>query len=107
MFIDEAKILVQSGNGGNGCLSFRREAHVPRGGPNGGNGGNGGNIVIVSSPDKQTLIDMRYRPYLRAKNGEHGSGNNCHGKNAPDVILKVPVGTIVYRDSKRNVWQKS
>ncbi len=101
MFIDEVKIHVQSGNGGNGCLSFRREAHVPRGGADGGNGGNGGNIVIISSLDKQTLIDMRYRPHLRAKNGERGSGSNRHGKNASDVIVKVPVGTVVYNNSTK------
>ncbi len=101
MFIDEAKILVQSGNGGNGCLSFRREAHVPRGGPDGGDGGDGGNIVIVSSPNRQTLIDMRYRSHIRAKNGGHGRGKNCHGKNAPEEILEVPVGTTVYRDSTK------
>ena len=101
MFIDEAKIFVQSGNGGNGCLSMRREAHVPRGGPDGGDGGNGGNVVLVGSLDKQTLIDVKYKPHFRADNGGQGGSKKCHGRNASDIVLKVPVGTVIYKDSEK------
>ena len=95
MFIDEVKIEVQAGNGGNGCLAFRREKFIEMGGPFGGNGGHGGNVVFEVDEGLNTLIDLRYSKKYRAKNGEHGQGKGMHGKNAPDLIIKVPPGTVV------------
>jgi GTP-binding protein len=94
-FIDEATITVRSGDGGRGCVSFRREKFVPRGGPDGGNGGNGGNVFLEVSPHLSTLLDFRYRNLFRAKRGQHGMGKTMHGKNAPDLRIAVPPGTIV------------
>ena len=95
-FIDTAEIQVKAGNGGNGCVSFRREKYIPRGGPDGGDGGNGGNIVIRSSTRLSTLIDFRYVRHYRAENGVHGKGKNKYGRNGRDRIIEVPVGTQVY-----------
>jgi GTP-binding protein len=95
-FIDTAEIHVKAGNGGNGCVSFRREKYVPRGGPDGGDGGNGGNIIIRSSTRLFTLIDFRYVRHYRAKNGVHGKGKNMYGRNGEDRIVEVPVGTQIY-----------
>ena len=97
MFIDQAKIFVQAGNGGNGCVSFRREKFVPRGGPDGGDGGKGGNILLVASSGIKTLLDFSRQPHYRAQKGAHGSGNNRFGKAGADLILKVPQGTLVYK----------
>jgi GTP-binding protein len=94
-FIDYAKIYVKAGDGGRGCVSFRREKYVPRGGPDGGDGGRGGNIVIRASQDLNTLLDLRYRHEYRAKRGGHGKGKNMHGSDAEDLIIAVPVGTVV------------
>lgn len=94
-FYDEANIKVSAGSGGNGCLSFFRGKHIPKGGPDGGDGGRGGSVVLQASKDIQTLIDFRYQPHYRAKNGEKGHGAQCYGRGAEDLILKVPVGTIV------------
>lgn len=96
MFVDRIKIFVQAGDGGNGCVSFRREKYVPRGGPNGGDGGRGGNIVLMASLDLSTLIDQKYHQHYIARRGAHGEGKNRHGKDGKDVIVKVPVGTMVY-----------
>lgn len=95
MFVDQVKIYVKSGNGGRGCISFRREKYVPRGGPNGGDGGKGGDIMVKATEDLNTLLDLRYHLHYRAKNGEHGKGKNQHGKDGPNVIIHVPVGTLV------------
>lgn len=95
-FVDEAKISVYAGNGGNGCLSFRREKYIPKGGPDGGDGGDGGSIYIQGDDDLNTLIDYRYQPKYRAKNGESGRGKNCTGAKGDDLVLKVPVGTSVH-----------
>jgi len=95
MFIDEAIVEVVGGNGGNGCLAFRHEKYIEMGGPFGGNGGNGGNVVFEADEGLNTLIDLRYKKRLKADNGAHGEGKGCHGKNAPDLIVKVPVGTVV------------
>ena len=95
MFIDYAKIFIKSGDGGNGCVSFRREKFVPRGGPNGGDGGNGGNVVFRASANLSTLLDYRYNKFFRAKRGEHGQGGDKTGKNGKDIIVKVPMGTVV------------
>jgi GTP-binding protein len=95
-FIDEATITVRSGDGGRGCVSFRREKFVPRGGPDGGAGGNGGSVFLEVSPHLSTLLDFRYRNLHKARRGQHGKGKNMNGKNAPDVHIAVPPGTIVY-----------
>jgi GTP-binding protein len=94
-FFDEAIISVFAGNGGNGAVSFRREKYIPRGGPDGGDGGHGGNIVILADRNLNTLIDFRYTRIFRAANGEHGRGSDCYGKGGGDLILRVPVGTLI------------
>src|SRR3984957_15388771 len=96
MFIDEAKIRVKAGDGGNGCMAFRREKFVPRGGPSGGDGGRGGDVVMQSTQRHNTLIHFRYNPEHKAERGEHGLGSNCSGSDGLDVVLQVPVGTAVY-----------
>jgi GTP-binding protein len=96
MFVDEVDILVEAGHGGGGCMSFRREKFVPRGGPDGGDGGNGGSIYAVASPHLNTLVPFRYNKEFHAKRGGHGKGSNRTGANAPDLELEVPVGTLVY-----------
>ncbi len=98
MFIDEAKIRVKAGDGGNGCMAFRREKFVPRGGPSGGDGGKGGDVIMESSERHNTLVHFRYNPEYSAQRGRHGEGSNCTGKEGEDILLKVPVGTIVYDD---------
>lgn len=95
MFIDQVKIFVKAGDGGRGCVSFRREKYVPKGGPDGGDGGKGGDIIVRSTEDLNTLLDLKYHLHYRAKNGEHGKGKNKHGKDGPNIIISVPVGTIV------------
>ncbi len=97
-FVDQAKIRVISGKGGNGCVSFRREPYVPKGGPDGGDGGKGGDVVIEADESLNTLLDCRYQQLYRAKKGTHGSGNNRHGRNGPDLIIRVPVGTQVLEE---------
>ena len=98
MFIDEAKIKVKAGDGGNGCMAFRREKFVPRGGPSGGDGGKGGDIVMESSERHNTLVHFRFNPEHKAERGRHGEGSNKTGREGADVTLKVPVGTILYDD---------
>ncbi len=101
MFYDLAKVYVKGGDGGNGCCSFRREKYVPEGGPNGGDGGRGGNVVFRADPGQNTLIDFRYKKHFKAERGAHGQGSNKHGKGADDLIVLVPVGTIV-RNAETN-----
>ncbi len=96
MFIDEAKIRVKAGDGGNGCMAFRREKFVPRGGPSGGDGGRGGDVVMVSSQRHNTLIHFRYNPEHKGQRGQHGMGSNCTGLDGDSVVLQVPVGTTLY-----------
>src|SRR5436309_724704 len=98
MFIDEAKIRVKAGGGGNGCVAFRREKYVPRGGPSGGDGGKGGDIYMESSERHNTLVHFRFNPEYKAQRGRHGEGANKTGREGEDIILKVPVGTILYDD---------
>ena len=95
MFTDYTKIIIKSGDGGNGAITFRREKYVAAGGPDGGDGGNGGNIYFQVDKDKNTLIDFRYNKKFKAKNGENGSGSNCNGKYGEDLYIKVPIGTVV------------
>jgi GTP-binding protein len=94
-FVDEAVIHVKAGNGGNGCVSFRREKFIPRGGPDGGNGGRGGNIVLIADKNLTTLLDFHYRAIFKADRGKHGQGSNKFGRGADDLIIKLPAGTIV------------
>src|SRR5436190_3841785 len=96
MFIDEAKIRIKAGDGGNGCVAFRREKFVPRGGPSGGDGGKGGDVIMESSQAHNTLVHFRFNPEHNAQRGRHGEGSNCSGQSGYDVVLKVPVGTSVY-----------
>src|SRR5499433_537338 len=96
MFIDQAIIRIKAGDGGNGCMAFRREKFVPRGGPSGGDGGRGGDVVMESSERHNTLVHFRFNPEYDAERGRHGEGSNCTGRDGESVILKVPVGTIVY-----------
>ena len=95
MFIDEAQIRVKAGDGGNGCMAFRREKFVPRGGPSGGDGGRGGDVVMESSERHNTLVHFRFNPEYKAERGRHGEGANKTGREGEDVVLKVPVGTIL------------
>ncbi len=94
-FIDKAKIYVKGGDGGNGCVAFRREKFVPLGGPAGGNGGKGGDVILEASDRLSTLLDFKYKKHFKAERGQHGSGSNKHGRKGKDLIIKVPVGTIV------------
>src|ERR1700693_5679070 len=98
MFIDEAKIRVKAGDGGNGCMAFRREKFVPRGGPSGGDGGKGGDVIMESSEPHSPLVLVRFNPEYKAQRGRHGEGSNRSGREGVDVLLKVPVGTILYDD---------
>jgi GTP-binding protein len=94
-FIDEAKIYVKAGGGGKGCISFRREKFVPRGGPDGGDGGKGGDVIIKAFRSHRTLLDLKYRQHQIAKRGQHGQGSNKTGRSADDIVVAVPVGTLV------------
>jgi GTPase len=96
VFVDEAKIYVKAGNGGNGCVAFRREKYVPRGGPSGGDGGTGGSIYLEANPNDNTLLRYRYNREFKADRGRHGEGSNCTGHSGADMILQVPVGTLVF-----------
>ena len=96
MFIDQAKIRIKAGDGGNGCVAFRREAFEPHGGPSGGDGGNGGDVIMESSERHNTLVHFRFNPEYKAQRGQHGMGSNCTGKQGKDIVLKVPVGTMVF-----------
>ena len=98
MFVDEAKILVKAGGGGNGCVAFRREKYVPRGGPSGGDGGHGGSIYLEANINDNTLLRYRYNREFKADRGRHGEGSNCTGHSGQDMILQVPVGTLVFDD---------
>ena len=95
-FIDEAKIYIKAGDGGRGCVSFRREKFVPRGGPDGGDGGKGGDVVVRASSGRRTLLDLKYRQHHVVKHGGHGRGSNKTGRNSEDVEIPVPIGTIIF-----------
>jgi GTPase len=96
MLVDEAKISVKAGDGGNGCVAFRREKYVPRGGPSGGDGGHGGSVYLEANPNDNTLLRYRYNREFKADRGRHGEGSNCTGVSGEDMVLKVPVGTLVF-----------
>ena len=95
MFLDYVKIFIKAGNGGNGAVSFHREKYVPNGGPDGGDGGGGGNVVFVADKNLNNLVDFKFKKHFRAENGANGAGRNCTGKSGEDLIIKVPVGTVV------------
>lgn len=99
MFVDEVDIHVSAGSGGNGCLSFRREKFIPRGGPDGGDGGHGGSVFIVATPTRNTLVDFRFHPEFKAKPGRHGEGSNRTGQTSDDLEIRVPPGTLVFETS--------
>src|ERR1700685_990614 len=96
MFIDEVRIFVKAGDGGNGCVAFRREKYVPRGGPAGGDGGRGGDGIIDNSDSHNTPIPLRYNPEYKAGRGVHGQGSDCTGQQGEDRIVSVPPGTVIY-----------
>jgi len=99
MFIDEVRILVKAGDGGNGCLAFRREKFVPRGGPSGGDGGRGGDVIFVASPHQNTLLHFRFNPEHKAERGRHGEGSNRTGREGKSIEVDTPVGTLIYDDA--------
>jgi GTP-binding protein len=103
MFVDSVRIYVKAGNGGNGCVSFRREKYVPTGGPDGGDGGDGGNVTLSVSPRLHTLMDLRRRKHYKAESGRSGRGKNQHGRDGNDVVIEVPPGTVVYDSSTKQV----
>ncbi|HKJ65058.1 MAG TPA: GTPase ObgE [Desulfopila sp.] len=94
-FIDEAKFHVKAGDGGNGCVSFRREKYVPKGGPNGGDGGRGGSVILVASKNVQSLIDFKYRSHFKAERGLHGQGKDMHGRKGKDCLVEIPLGSVI------------
>jgi GTP-binding protein len=100
MFIDEAKIHVEGGGGGNGCIAFRREKYVPKGGPSGGDGGDGGSVILRVGRSTSTLNAFRYKQHFRAQRGAHGEGSNRHGRNGEDLVVDVPAGTVVLDDDR-------
>ena len=95
MFVDKAKILIKAGDGGDGAVAFHREKYVAAGGPDGGDGGRGGNIVFLVDDSLSTLSDFKHKRKYKAQNGENGRGNRCNGKKAPDLVIKVPRGTVI------------
>jgi GTPase len=103
MFVDEAKIRVASGKGGNGCVSFRREKYVPKGGPDGGDGGDGGDVILLVDPDLRTLLHLRHQTLFEAQRGDPGRGKQCSGRRGSDCLIRLPVGTIV-RDAQTGEW---
>ncbi|MCY7917976.1 GTPase ObgE [Bacillus vallismortis] len=103
MFVDQVKVYVKGGDGGNGMVAFRREKYVPKGGPAGGDGGNGGDVVFEVDEGLRTLMDFRYKKHFKAIRGEHGMSKNQHGRNADDMVIKVPPGTVVTDDDTKQV----
>ena len=104
-FLDEAKIHLKAGDGGSGCISFRREKFVEYGGPDGGDGGSGGNILFESEENLNTLIDFRYQQHFKAENGKNGSGKNRTGQNGKNIVIKVPVGTVIMDSDKNEIYK--
>ena len=102
-FIDQAKIRVEAGKGGDGVISWRREKYVPKGGPDGGNGGQGGSVYFEADPQLSTLLDFRYKRTHHAQDGNPGAGNNCTGRSGEDAVIRVPVGTVVRDAATGNV----
>jgi GTP-binding protein len=105
MFVDEVDIQVHAGDGGDGCMAFRREMRVPRGGPSGGDGGRGGSIYLVASAHQNTLVTYRFHPEFNAERGRHGMGSNCTGRDGEDLVLEVPPGTVAYENGASGLIQ--
>src|SRR5688500_14731821 len=101
MFVDEAEIEVKAGDGGAGCVSFRREKYVPKGGPDGGDGGNGGSVIFVANVNKNTLLDFAGRHHWYAQRGQAGMGKKCSGESGDDLVIQVPPGTLIYDKEKQ------
>ena len=108
MFTDKVRIFVQGGAGGAGCMSFRREAHVPKGGPDGGDGGHGGNVIVRADAGLSSLIEYRFKHHFKGQRGTHGKGSRMHGATGEDLILRVPVGTVVreYFDETKELGEQ-
>lgn len=104
-FVDEVRVLVKAGDGGRGAVAFRREKFIEKGGPSGGDGGNGGSVIFVADPQLTTLLDFRFQQHLRARNGQHGMGSDCNGMNAEDLVLPVPVGTLVLDEATHELLE--
>ncbi|MDE3060243.1 MAG: GTPase ObgE [Pseudomonadota bacterium] len=102
-FLDEANVYIRSGDGGNGCVSFRREKFIPLGGPDGGNGGRGGSVIAECVSGLNTLIDYRYQQHFKAKKGQHGMGSQCAGESADDIVMQLPVGTQIFEEDKETL----
>src|SRR3954470_22202545 len=98
MFVDRIKVFAHAGDGGRGCVSFRREKFVPKGGPDGGDGGRGGDVILRADVHVDNLSNLFYEPIIKAKNGQHGQGKKMHGRGAVPKVVKVPIGTVVYKD---------
>ncbi|MFO1451521.1 MAG: GTPase ObgE [Opitutaceae bacterium] len=103
MFVDECVIKVQAGDGGRGCVSFRREKYEPWGGPNGGDGGKGGDVILLGDDDTNNLVDYKYKPHWKGERGEHGLGKDCHGREGKPAILRMPLGTVVIDEATEKV----
>ena len=104
MFVDEIDVFVKGGDGGAGCISFRREKYVPRGGPDGGDGGDGGSVILEADPSITTLLDFHYQRHYTAERGQHGKGSNKQGASGADTVLRVPLGTMVSERDGRRRW---
>jgi len=102
-FLDEAKVYIRSGDGGKGCVSFRREKFIPDGGPDGGNGGRGGSVIAECISGLNTLIDYRYQQHFKAKKGEQGMGSSCTGHSAPEIVMQLPVGTQIFEEDRETL----
>ncbi len=102
-FVDQVRIQVKAGQGGNGACSFRREKYVPRGGPDGGDGGNGGSVIVTASTRLSTLLDLRYQKHYEAENGQPGGSSNCHGRTGADVVIPVPIGSMIFDDTTQDL----
>src|SRR6266576_344351 len=107
MFVDRIKVFAQAGHGGSGCVSFRREKFVPKGGPDGGDGGRGGDIILKADSHVDNLSSLFYEPIIKAKNGGHGMGKKMFGRSAPNKVVKVPVGTMVFQAGEKANAQRS
>ena len=104
-FLDEAKIYLKAGDGGPGCVSFRREKYVEFGGPDGGDGGKGGNVFFEAVNNLNTLIDFRYKQHFKAESGKNGAGKNRTGHNGKDTVIRVPVGTVILSEDKKQIYK--
>ena len=103
-FIDEVEIYIKAGDGGNGCISFRREKFIPRGGPNGGDGGKGGNVIGECTADLNTLLDFKYQKHFIAKNGDSGKGSDKNGQYGKDLVIKIPLGTQIFFEDQETLY---